>query len=264
LKYFLAFVIVVILHGLFYVSFNNNKIIFNKPVVTQEKKTSSIQYVSIKPKVIKKPLNKTIQNEKQKQLKKPVKAKVKKIITKKTVKSKAIITNNQKMHENNKIKNVPKKVKKPLENNNKIDDIINSYKTIKNTKQNKVKKQSIEPKNILDKTTKQFIDLYGKDFANFDKQTKLYLIENIKNIASATRRFLEYPYLSVQANQSGVSVVEFYLKPNGEIYDLKITKSSGYFLLDDNTIETIQAAYYDYPKPQKETLIKIFVKYELY
>ena len=48
------------------------------------------------------------------------------------------------------------------------------------------------------------------------------------------------------------------------ISDIKVIKSSRYFLLDDNTIETIKEAYSDYPRPSKPTLIKIFVNYKLY
>jgi len=115
----------------------------------------------------------------------------------------------------------------------------------------------------IDKPTQTFLDLYGKEFDNFSQETKIYLIKNIRNIASITKIFLEYPYMSIQAGQSGVSVVEFMLYPNGTITDLKIIKTSKYFLLDDNTIETIEAAYSDYPRPSKPTVIRIYVKYIL-
>jgi protein TonB len=69
--------------------------------------------------------------------------------------------------------------------------------------------------------------------------------------------------MSVQARQEGINVVQFTLYPNGTISTPVISKSSKYFLLDDNTIETIQAAYKDYPRPQKPTLIRIYVKYSL-
>jgi len=53
------------------------------------------------------------------------------------------------------------------------------------------------------------------------------------------------------------------LHPNGKISVPKILKSSKYYILDDNSIETIERAYKDYPRPDKPTIIRIYVKYEL-
>jgi len=125
------------------------------------------------------------------------------------------------------------------------------------------KEESIKTKNKYDKQTQSFLDIYGDDFNYLNKETKLYLVKNIKNIGSITQRFLIYPSMSIQAGQSGTSVVEFTLFPNGNIDDLKVIDSSGFFLLDDNTLETIQEAYSDYPRPSKPTLIKIYVEYVL-
>ena len=126
----------------------------------------------------------------------------------------------------------------------------------------KVDKQ-IEKKESIDKLTQSYLDLYGDEFKSYAKETKIFLIKNIKDIGAITKIFLEYPYMSIQANQSGVSVVEFMLYPNGTISGLKVIKTSNYFLLDDNTMETIEAAYSDYPRPPKPTAIRIYVKYEL-
>ena len=61
-----------------------------------------------------------------------------------------------------------------------------------------------------------------------------------------------------------MNIVEFYLHPNGDISDLKLTESSGYSSLDKNSIETIEFAYKDYPKPKEKTKVKIYVYYKLY
>jgi len=61
-----------------------------------------------------------------------------------------------------------------------------------------------------------------------------------------------------------MNIVEFTLHPNGDISDLKISNSSGYSSLDENTIETIEYAYKDYPRPKSPTKIKIYVYYKLY
>jgi len=116
---------------------------------------------------------------------------------------------------------------------------------------------------IIDPLTQSYLDLYGDSFKKFDKTTKLFILKNIKDIGLITQRYLQYPQLSAMAGQSGVNVVEFILYPNGDISEPKIIKSSNYYLLDDNSIETIKMAYYDYPRPLKPTLIKIFIKYIL-
>ena len=79
-----------------------------------------------------------------------------------------------------------------------------------------------------------------------------------------TQRYLVYPGLSIKTRQSGINVIEFVLHPNGDISDVRITDSSNYTALDKNTVETIQLAYKDYPKPTEPTQIKIYVRYILY
>jgi len=115
----------------------------------------------------------------------------------------------------------------------------------------------------IDKITKSYLELYKDDFDSFPQETKVYLIKNLKDIGKITQRFLIYPYISIQAKQSGINVVEFILYPNGKITPPKIIKSSKYYILDDNSIETIEQAYRDYPRPDKPTIIRIYVKYEL-
>ena len=106
------------------------------------------------------------------------------------------------------------------------------------------------------------MDRWQEEKANFKEDRGRITLQDMKNSLVRTP-YIEYPYMSIHANQSGVSVVEFILYPNGTISDLKVIKSSNYFLLDDNTMETIEAAYSDYPRPPKPTVIKIYVKYIL-
>jgi len=192
---------------------------------SKQTKVSNIHYVKLKPKIIKK--------------KKKIKPKKPKVIKKKKSKK----------------KNIPKpKLKTKPKIEKKVKKIINHPKKIK-------PKPKPKP---LDKITQSYLDLYGDEFKNYPKASKVFIIKNIKDIGKITEIFLQYPMMSVQANQSGVSVVEFILHPNGTISKLHIIKSSHYFLLDDNTIETINEAYHDYPRPPKPTVIRIYVKYQLY
>ena len=63
---------------------------------------------------------------------------------------------------------------------------------------------------------------------------------------------------------AGTNIVEFMFHPDGSITDLKITSSSGYAVFDSYTLELIEIAYKDYPKPQTTTKLKFNVRYTLY
>jgi len=229
-KYIIAIILSILLHIFIYILFTNNKNEpLNKSIKSNQNKTTNLRYIQLKPKVI--------QKHKKPKVRKKVVQKKKKVIIKKPITKKIIKKEIPK-------KTISKPIIKPKVSKNDFNKVV----------KNKVK---------IDKQTQKLIDLYGDDFQKFDKQTKLFLIKNIKDIGAITKRFLSYPLLSIQAGQEGINVIEFILFPNGSIKDVIVSKSSGYFILDDNTMDTIYEAYEDYPRPQKPTLIKIFVKYEL-
>ena len=121
-----------------------------------------------------------------------------------------------------------------------------------------------DTKDDVDEITKSYIQLYGEEFNSFSDDTKQYLKNSLKDIAMITQRYLEYPYLAAYAKQSGKNIIEFYLYPDGTISDAKIISSSGYNILDWNTLDTIEKAYRDYPRPKEKTKIIIYVHYKLY
>ncbi len=49
--------------------------------------------------------------------------------------------------------------------------------------------------------------------------------------------------------------------PDGSITELKIIDSSGYSILDKYSLELIEIAYKDYPKPQTTTKLRFNVIY---
>lgn len=117
-------------------------------------------------------------------------------------------------------------------------------------------------KDTMTPKTKEYISLY-ENFEKLPPKTKIFLLKNIEWIGAITQRYLYYPTMSAQTGQEGINVVEFMLFKNGKISDPKIIKSSSYFLLDDNTLETIEAAFHEYPNPSKPTPIRINVKYKI-
>ena len=62
----------------------------------------------------------------------------------------------------------------------------------------------------------------------------------------------------------GVNVIEFMFHPDGSITGLKVIDSSGYAVLDDYSIELIEIAYKNYPKPQTSTKLRFNVQYRAY
>src|SRR5574344_857833 len=166
----------------------------------------------------------------------------------------------------------------------KVEKIVK--KEIKEAKefQNKVlKEQVVENKpTIQDKTLENFLNqkepvnkeiltqlekLYGKEYQNFTTIQKAYLEKNLNNFQVITQRVLNrmgYPKLAEKLRIGGVNIVEFMFHPDGSISGLKITSSSGYTILDDYSLELIEIAYKDYPKPKEKTKIKFQIFYRMY
>ena len=251
MKILLALALSLAIHLGVYTYFQNSKVLTQQTVSKKpEGKTSThIQYVKLKKqKKPKKTIPKKITTPKIVELpqelkpKPKPKPKPKKKIVKKAVQKKPIIQK-------------PKKVVI----NKQIQKIQQSKKTIDPPKIKERKKDLLED---ADPMTKEYAKLYD-NFDQLPTKTKVFIIKNIKDIGEITGRYLIYPMMSAQAGQEGVNIVEFMLFPDGKISTPIIIKSSKYFLLDDNTVETIQEAYHDYPRPQKPTPIRIFVKYHL-
>ncbi len=106
--------------------------------------------------------------------------------------------------------------------------------------------------------------LYGEEFERLGKEEQKFIKDNLSSIGRITEKYLRYPEIAGKLGQQGTSVVEFYLHPNGDISDLRLLDSSGYRILDKNSIETIEIAYKDYPRPTVKTKIRMFVGYSIY
>ncbi len=106
--------------------------------------------------------------------------------------------------------------------------------------------------------------LYGTDFYSLSEEDKKYLDENYRLIYEITQRNLKYPYEAGRLRLEGVNRIEFYLHPNGNISDLKLVSSSGYQILDKNSLHTINISYKDYPYPQHRLKIIFLIHYRIY
>ncbi len=193
--------------------------------------------------------------------KKVYKENIKPAIRQKNKKVKSVF-NKKKEFKKNLIKQKILQINKP---------VINYIKPIRKDIVKKVKKKPImdlakeyKELQLLDSLTRNYIKLYGNEYFKLSEEQREYLKTNLNSIGQITQKHLRYPSIAVRTKQSGTNVVEFILKSNGDIIDLKITDSSKYNSLDKNTIKTIKIAYKDYPRPKEDTKVKIFVKYLLY
>lgn len=252
---FLAFVISICIHLMLYIALENT--IKNEQLninTTNQKNTTKnnglvkVKYVKIKQPVKKEPVKKTPE------VKEPKKA------------SKPIIEKEKKQ-----IKNSVPLIKLPVVKKEKLD--LKKFFTIQEEEKKELEAQKKKEKKVqeeldeirkLPEETQNYIKLYGEQFFEFSENQRKYLKQNLNKIGEITQRYLTYPRISVRTKQEGLNVIEFYLHPNGDITQVKITDSSYYTALDDNTLETIRLAYQDYPKPIEKVKIKIYVKYILY
>ncbi|MFA6742099.1 MAG: TonB family protein [Arcobacteraceae bacterium] len=173
---------------------------------------------------------------------------------------------------------VKKEIQKKVENNKKID-----FEKSKELQKKVLNEQIVNKKESLqDKTLEDFLSqkqpinkeilnelqkLYGEEYDKFTKVQKAYLEKNLNNFQSITQRVLNrlgYPPLAAKLRIGGVNIIEFMFHPDGSITGLKVIDSSGYAVLDNYSLELIEIAYKDYPKPQTATKLRFNVQYRLY
>ncbi|GGD39724.1 hypothetical protein GCM10012288_12190 [Malaciobacter pacificus] len=255
-----AFIISISIHLLLFNNYKNEKIKEeNYTNVEKSAKKSDIKYVTIKKQEPKKEIKKPVKEiekkiEKPKQINKPKPTPT----PKKYVKAKENIKfqEKRKQKEIQKAKEFQKKVlkeqiveKKPSIQEKTLEDFLSQKEPV--------------DKKILNKLER----LYGREYENFTKVQKAYLEKNINNFQTITQRVLNrlgYPRIAAKLRLSGTNIVEFLFHPNGSISNLKIIDSSGYEVFDEYTLELIEIAYKDYPKPKTTTKLRFNVSYRLY
>lgn len=247
-----AFIISVILHLLLLVSYNKslnetkqeNKQEQNEKIV---EKKSDVKFVKIQQEII----SQEKKIEPKPELKVSEKIIEKQIKVPKNESENKIAQNTKKSADIKQAKEMQKNI---LKETNALQE-----KTLENFLSQK------EPinKNILNELEK----LYGEEYKNFTKVQKAYLEKNLNNFQVITQRVLDrmgYPELAAKQKIGGINTVEFIFYPNGDISDLRIINSSGYSVLDKHSIELIEIAYKDYPKPTEPIKIRFRVFYRAY
>ncbi|MDX4060783.1 energy transducer TonB [Aliarcobacter skirrowii] len=234
-KILAAFIISLLIHSFFIYSFNDIKNEEKKEQTEKPHNTSEVKFVKLTP-------SEPIASQKEAKPLKKEEPKPKKEITKEKVETKEL--KEAKSFQEKILKESSKLQEQTLEN------FLNQKDTIYNSE-----------------VFNELKELYGKEYDNFTTVQKAYLEKNINNFQIITQRVLNrlgYPHEAVRLKITGINIVEFIFHPNGDISDLRIIQSSGYSILDNRTLELIQIAYKEYPKPQTPTLLRFKVFYRLY
>ncbi|MCT7446114.1 energy transducer TonB [Aliarcobacter skirrowii] len=234
-KILAAFIISLLIHSFFIYSFNDIKNEEKKEQTKKPHNTSEVKFVKLTP-------SEPIASQKEAKPLKKEEPKPKKEITKEKVETKEL--KEAKSFQEKILKESSKLQEQTLEN------FLSQKDTIYNSE-----------------VFNELKELYGKEYDDFTTVQKAYLEKNINNFQIITQRVLNrlgYPHEAVRLKITGINIVEFIFHPNGDISDLRIIQSSGYSILDNRTLELIQIAYKEYPKPQTPTLLRFKVFYRLY
>ena len=248
----LAFIISISLHLLLFVKYNFENSIKNDKTEEKIEKKSDVKFVKLKKE---EPILEKIV---EKQPEQKIEKKTEKIVEIKKPKNEPI----------KKIVEIPKKENiqkaKELQKTVLNEQILDKSSSIQDkTLENFLSQKEPVNKEILNELEK----LYGKEYDKFTKIQKAYLEKNIGNFQTITQRVLDrlgYPQLAAKLKIGGVNIVEFMFHPDGSITNLKVLDSSGYAILDDYSINLIEIAYKDYPKPETSTKLRFYVQYRLY
>ena len=258
----LALIISISLHFLAFYNYGNKE--FNEKKNKDEiiEKKSDVKFVKLKKKEIIEEVKNTPEIEKKQEIKKTEE-----------------IKNEKKETAKNEVKKVEtKKIEKKADVKKQIDIAQSKNFQEKVLEEQIVKKDDSLQNSILENFLSQkepinkeilgeLEKLYGEEYQTFTKVQKAYLEKNLNNFQVITQRVLTrlgYPPLAAKLKIGGANVIEFMFHPDGSITNLRITNSSGYEVFDKYSLELIEIAYKDYPRPTTSTKLKFNVRYQLY
>lgn len=109
-------------------------------------------------------------------------------------------------------------------------------------------------------------EAYGEAFGRLSEAEQKYIVDNqeiMRRITQEQLNRLGPVNIPRNLNANTFNIIEFYLHPNGDISELKIITVSGFEILDDTSLQTIEYSYHRYPLPKEKTLIRYKVGYYL-
>jgi protein TonB len=102
----------------------------------------------------------------------------------------------------------------------------------------------------------------GSGGISADALRKKYLSEHFAYIKELIQQHIRYPEMARRMGWQGKVIVDFIIMENGNATDIKIVKSSGFEVLDNNVIKTVKKVT-PFPKPPVEAKIKMPITYRL-
>ncbi len=182
-----------------------------------------------------------------------VKKQINKKIPKKTVQKKKTIKTDP-IKKNTPSKNIiPKQIKKEIV---KKQEKIEPKKIVKTDKEpKKIMKKQPEKKESTKNEIKKVKS--GKSY------TQSYMKNNLSYIIRAIKKYKKYPYSAKKRGFEGKCILSCLYTKNGVVKNIKIKKSSGYALLDNNSIEILKLASREFKIPEQNIELHIPFNYYL-
>ncbi|WP_459849526.1 energy transducer TonB [Campylobacter concisus] len=87
--------------------------------------------------------------------------------------------------------------------------------------------------------------------------------EDFSKVIAAVKKYKSYPNNARRMKHQGVVEVRFLLKTDGSIDELKVTKSSGFELLDNGALENVKKASSEFPKPKEARYLRFPIAFTL-
>ena len=173
------------------------------------------------------------------------------------------------------LKSEDKKVEKIVEK--KVQQKVIKKETIKKTIEKKVLNKDIKKELETTKTiedvvaTKKNKEIQNKPLKNESEKRirsdenyqQLYMKNNLAKIIAAIKKYKTYPYIARKRGIEGKSIINCIITKTGQVKEIKISDSSGFKILDVNSIEILKLASKEFTKPQKDIQISIPFNYYL-
>ena len=95
-----------------------------------------------------------------------------------------------------------------------------------------------------------------------DALRKKYLSEHFAYIKNIIQENITYPARAQRMGWQGKVIIDFIILENGSASNIKIAKSSGFEVLDDNVIKTVESVA-PFPKPPVKAELRVPIIYRL-
>jgi len=102
----------------------------------------------------------------------------------------------------------------------------------------------------------------GTEGFSADTLRKKYLSEHFAYIKKIIQENITYPARAQRMGWQGNVIIEFIILENGDANNIKIAKSSGFDVLDDNVVKTVVAVA-PFPKPPVRAEVRVPIIYRL-